>query len=60
MPTPENISIHTLRVEGDQESTYPRVLLRISIHTLRVEGDSHQDIVYPVMFYFYPHPPCGG
>ena len=33
------ISIHTLRVEGDEElqSKYDK-LLRISIHTLRVEG----------------------
>ena len=34
------ISIHTLRVEGDSDTPLDTELLIISIHTLRVEGDS--------------------
>ena len=34
------ISIHTLRVEGDPTNTVPVAVTAISIHTLRVEGDS--------------------
>ena len=34
------ISIHTLRVEGDNKDLYDRgTVVKISIHTLRVEGD---------------------
>ena len=35
----KNISIHTLRVEGDFTLNVGLILLPISIHTLRVEGD---------------------
>ena len=36
-----DISIHSLRVEGDREVTYlPATAYPISIHSLRVEGDS--------------------
>ena len=35
------ISIHTLRVEGDNEYRENKRLIEISIHTLRVEGDAH-------------------
>ena len=34
-----NISIHTLRVEGDQSDAVVGATGNISIHTLRVEGD---------------------
>ena len=34
-----NISIHTLRMEGDLVHDFIHVLVRISIHTLRMEGD---------------------
>ena len=54
------ISIHTLRVEGDQTEEYKDMPLLISIHTLRVEGDLdviNRELLQP---YFYPHPPCGG
>ena len=37
--TTVTISIHTLRVEGDEEITKKRYGEVISIHTLRVEGD---------------------
>ena len=58
----EVISIHALRVEGDQGSAYrPPPCMIISIHALRVEGDSvpghgckHR------LPYFYPRPPGGG
>ena len=33
------ISIHSLRVEGDQIYVVLQVLMIISIHSLRVEGD---------------------
>ena len=33
------ISIHALRVEGDQKLFFARALIFISIHALRVEGD---------------------
>ena len=36
------ISIHTLRVEGDRSGFVGRLLTWISIHTLRVEGDFAQ------------------
>ena len=35
----EEISIHTLRVEGDDSTEVPAPQTGISIHTLRVEGD---------------------
>ena len=38
-PTTANISIHTLRVEGDHISKIIQDCFWISIHTLRVEGD---------------------
>ena len=37
---PYIISIHSLRVEGDQKPDVLAEVLRISIHSLRVEGDS--------------------
>ena len=36
----DDISIHTLRVEGDQTAAQLEgIVSKISIHTLRVEGD---------------------
>ena len=35
----KDISIHTLRVEGDKSMTDNEIKEGISIHTLRVEGD---------------------
>ena len=37
--TAPNISIHTLRMEGDMICIRFASLLHISIHTLRMEGD---------------------
>ena len=55
------ISIHTLRVEGDQPVSRVRPAINpISIHTLRVEGDRRNADVLPASADFYPHPPCGG
>ena len=34
-----DISIHALRVEGDQSPASPTSTISISIHALRVEGD---------------------
>ena len=36
----QNISIHTLRVEGDLLQVFYNLFRTISIHTLRVEGDA--------------------
>ncbi len=56
------ISIHALRVEGDNER--PDIAIRlpvISIHALRVEGDGRTSgRARPDEFYFYPRPPGGG
>ena len=55
-----DISIHTLRMEGD-----PRLLaqvfdLDISIHTLRMEGDPRWRVLQFRPINFNPHPPHGG
>ena len=34
-----NISIHTLRMEGDTHANNATIHVTISIHTLRMEGD---------------------
>ncbi len=34
------ISIHALRVEGDEDAYMMKAVIIISIHALRVEGDS--------------------
>ena len=34
------ISIHSLRMEGDNEVTLAHVVTNISIHSLRMEGDN--------------------
>ena len=39
-----DISIHSLRVEGDVYIMHEERKLAISIHSLRVEGDTHSSI----------------
>ena len=59
-PLPE-ISIHALRVEGDELAEAVNIELAISIHALRVEGDGAVlYFVRPASQYFYPRPPGGG
>ena len=58
--TRKNISIHSLRMEGDRISCNSRCTSQISIHSLRMEGDP----VFPDPiinhFHFNPLPPHGG
>ena len=57
----KRISIHTLRVEGDQGHTLgASTSFIISIHTLRVEGDSGYKEGSNMTQNFNPHPPRGG
>jgi len=55
-----SISIHTLRVEGDDMVAAVGGFMYISIHTLRVEGDQKQGLMKSIMKNFNPHPPGGG
>ena len=55
-----NISIHTLRVEGDVKLHLVEPVFRISIHTLRVEGDFGDVHRVNGFVDFNPHPPRGG
>ena len=54
------ISIHSLRMEGDNEC--PEIIANfcISIHSLRMEGDVYMTIIYYNYIYFNPLPPHGG
>ena len=54
------ISIHALRVEGDQYYIRRVSIRAISIHALRVEGDFSFTVYVYVVVYFYPRPPGGG
>ncbi len=55
------ISIHTLRVEGDGERpSSGGDCEAISIHTLRVEGDRQLSGALEEILHFNPHPPRGG
>ena len=54
------ISIHSLRVEGDMGRTQNTTIINISIHSLRVEGDSVHRQGLPLFRNFNPLPPCGG
>ena len=56
----QTISIHSLRVEGDNRHESVAVWQRISIHSLRVEGDCSGMITRWHSIYFNPLPPCGG
>ena len=54
------ISIHTLRMEGDQGTLVELPPFTISIHTLRMEGDSAFSAYRSDSSDFNPHPPHGG
>ena len=56
----ENISIHSLRMEGDLPASHTSIHLSISIHSLRMEGDTQQVILHKKITYFNPLPPHGG
>ena len=59
--TVTDISIHSLRVEGDRPCGRHGVHLgNISIHSLRVEGDRVQSVLLKLHGNFNPLPPCGG
>ncbi len=56
------ISIHALRVEGDDGRAYIELWCEsISIHALRVEGDPQSSVPAIMLKHnFYPRPPGGG
>ena len=54
------VSIHALRVEGDQQRSLHLTLRRVSIHALRVEGDCRTEAEWWRRSCFYPRPPGGG
>ena len=54
------ISIHALRVEGDERRLHRVRDQRISIHALRVEGDRERRFRMGAQGHFNPRPPCGG
>ena len=54
------ISIHALRVEGDQARQLRGFSQQISIHALRVEGDPSKSVESAIYHNFYPRPPGGG
>ena len=54
------ISIHSLRVEGDNAGKTVWSISAISIHSLRVEGDILANIQSCFTAYFNPLPPRGG
>ena len=54
------ISIHSLRMEGDNHNTRSRKLSKISIHSLRMEGDNMHISWLALLCHFNPLPPHGG
>ena len=54
------ISIHSLRVEGDESGLTSCSGRTISIHSLRVEGDQCPGKGKSSTKHFNPLPPCGG
>ena len=57
----EDISIHALREEGDQDGqAKANRAAAISIHALREEGDIPASVSREGHAYFYPRPPRGG
>ena len=54
------ISIHSLRVEGDHRAQRAASGESISIHSLRVEGDASDPRYMSMPWNFNPLPPCGG
>ncbi len=57
VPLPGEISIRTLREEGDQCGFHAVGHFGISIRTLREEGDRLGGLVERLMHDFNPHPP---
>ena len=55
-----DISIHALRMEGDQICSNCKDAIRISIHALRMEGDQVGCVESVSLQYFNPRPPHGG
>ncbi len=51
-----SISIHTLRMEGDQEHKPLRERVEISIHTIRMEGDAGDVVVLTRLLLFQSTP----
>ena len=56
----DNISIHSLRMEGDVRRQFALLLSDISIHSLRMEGDFILDWKKSHLRNFNPLPPHGG
>ena len=56
----DTISIHSLRVEGDNGRLRRLSTPPISIHSLRVEGDQMFSFGSQPIKHFNPLPPCGG
>ena len=54
------ISIHSLRMEGDYHALLSKLHGKISIHSLRMEGDTHSLSIQQLAKYFNPLPPHGG
>ena len=55
-----NISIHSLRMEGDTADAAVGGVISISIHSLRMEGDALYNADCFLLPYFNPLPPHGG
>ena len=59
--TPKQISIHSLRMEGDGlDAAVSSIIDYISIHSLRMEGDHHTAGFWQIFRHFNPLPPYGG
>ena len=58
--TPKQISIHSLRMEGDSGDPVNVERKGISIHSLRMEGDLLSQVVSLPYLDFNPLPPYGG
>ena len=56
----KNISIHSLRMEGDCGTFLFLFCFNISIHSLRMEGDVKAHMCRNTVRYFNPLPPYGG
>ena len=54
------ISIHSLRMEGDQSMFQIFFFVQISIHSLRMEGDFSRNSILSIRGNFNPLPPYGG
>ena len=55
-----DISIHSLRMEGDRQAQQSDRPHDISIHSLRMEGDLILSTLSTIHNYFNPLPPHGG